>query len=66
MEDIGGASIPRPEVQFACESRSMSRTRWPRNARACERFMAVVVLPTPPFWFPMAMTFTSRKNGGKL
>ena len=50
--------MPRPEVQFAWESRSMRRTRWPRRARAWERFMAVVVLPTPPFWFAMAMTFT--------
>jgi hypothetical protein len=66
MEESGGASIPSPDVQFACESRSISRTRWPRKVSACERFMAVVVLPTPPFWFAMAMTFTSREDGGKL
>src|SRR5438128_9436593 len=27
-------------------------------ARAAERLIAVVVFPTPPFWFAMAMTIT--------
>jgi hypothetical protein len=27
--------------------------------------MEVVVFPTPPFWFAMAMTFTRRKDGRK-
>ena len=66
MDESGSASMPRPEVQFAWESRSMSSTRWPRRARAWERFMAVVVFPTPPFWFATAMTFTNRKDGGKF
>jgi len=32
----------------------MSRVRLPRKASAAARLMAVVVLPTPPFWFAMA------------
>lgn len=66
MEESGSASMPSPEVQFAWESRSMSSTRCPRRASAWERFMAVVVFPTPPFWFAMAITFTSRKDGEKF
>src|SRR4051812_49156319 len=34
-----------------CGSRSMSRVGLPRRASAAARLMAVVVLPTPPFWF---------------
>jgi hypothetical protein len=34
---------------------SISPTRWPARASAAERFTAVVVLPTPPFWLMMAM-----------
>src|SRR5262249_33404438 len=34
----------------------MSRTRLSRAARPAARLMAVVVLPTPPFWLAMAMT----------
>src|SRR6185436_3211845 len=41
-------------VLFACGSRS-TRSVWrPRRARAAARLMAVVVLPTPPFWFAIA------------
>ena len=32
-------------------SSSMRRVGLPRRARAAARLMAVVVLPTPPFWF---------------
>src|SRR5262245_8395323 len=35
---------------------STIRTRAPRSANAAPRLMAVVVLPTPPFWFARAMT----------
>src|SRR5579864_9295008 len=41
-------------VLLAWGSRSMSRVRLPRRASAAARLMAVVVLPTPPFWFAMA------------
>ena len=32
----------------------MSSVRLPRSASAAARLMAVVVLPTPPFWLAMA------------
>src|SRR5689334_21351718 len=31
-------------------------------ARAAARLMAVVVFPTPPFWFAMAMTITGFRT----
>src|SRR3954468_20428667 len=41
-------------VLLACGSRSMSSVGLPRRASAAARLMAVVVLPTPPFWLAMA------------
>src|SRR3954466_10049152 len=41
-------------VLLAWGSRSMSSVRLPRSASAAARLMAVVVLPTPPFWLAMA------------
>ena len=35
---------------------STTRVRFSATAREAPRLMAVVVLPTPPFWFAMAMT----------
>ncbi len=36
-------------------------TRWPLAfATPAARFTAVVVLPTPPFWFAMAISFMKR------
>src|SRR5215467_13944093 len=49
-------------VLFACGSRSMSSVRLPRRARAAARLIAVVVLPTPPFWFAIA-TIIERVTG---
>src|SRR5207247_936239 len=43
-------------VLFACGSRSMRRVRLFLRANAAARLTAVVVLPTPPFWFAIAMT----------
>src|SRR5579875_2850438 len=51
-----GASSPRPVVALACGSRSTSSVRKPSSASAAPRLMAVVVLPTPPFWFATAIT----------
>jgi hypothetical protein len=34
---------------------STNKTRAPSAAMAVDRFIAVVVLPTPPFWFAIAM-----------
>ena len=42
--------------EFACGSRSMSSVFFLRMASAAARLIAVVVFPTPPFWFAMAMT----------
>jgi hypothetical protein len=39
---------------LACGSRSMRSVGCPRRERAAARLMAVVVFPTPPFWFAMA------------
>src|SRR5580692_9090770 len=42
--------MPSPVEALPCGSRSISSTRSPTAARAVPRLMAVVVLPTPPFW----------------
>ena len=35
----------------------MRSTRLPFSAKQAERFTAVVVLPTPPFWLAIAKSF---------
>ncbi len=45
---------PRPPDAFAWGSTSTSSTRAPASARQAARLTAVVVLPTPPFWFATA------------
>src|SRR5204863_7315194 len=54
----GRASSPTPTPVEAlpCGSRSRISTFSPIAARAVPRLMAVVVLPTPPFWLAMART----------
>src|SRR5215218_11414589 len=47
--------MPRPLVAFPCGSVSITSVRFSATARQAPRLMAVVVLPTPPFWFAMAM-----------
>src|ERR1700685_3131305 len=42
--------MPRPVEALPCGSRSMIRTSSPIAASAVPRLIAVVVLPTPPFW----------------
>ena len=56
-------SRPRPLVALACGSRSNRRTRCPSAARQAERFTAVVVFPTPPFWLATGKT---PSNSGAL
>src|SRR5580698_5392382 len=51
---------PRPLVLLAWGSQSMRRVLRPSRARAAARLMAVVVLPTPPFWLTTAMTLEGR------
>ena len=54
-----GFSTPRYFVASACESASISSTCLPCRASATLRDTAVVVFPTPPFWFEIAMVFIS-------
>src|ERR1700753_3928544 len=49
-------AVPRPVEQLPCGSTSISSTRSPTAARAVPRLMAVVVLPTPPFWLATTRT----------
>ena len=46
--------MPSPCEAFAWESMSTSSTFSPDCARFAARLTAVVVLPTPPFWFAIA------------
>src|SRR5262245_34176622 len=46
--------MPRPVEALPCGSRSMMSTRSPIAASAVPRLIAVVVLPTPPFWLASA------------
>src|SRR5688572_13008583 len=48
--------MPQPMVALPCGSRSMSSVRRLVAAREAARLTAVVVFPTPPFWFAMAIT----------
>src|SRR3954447_8423235 len=48
--------MPRPVDALPCGSRSTISTFSPIAASAVPRLMAVVVLPTPPFWLARART----------
>src|SRR5690606_5175138 len=48
--------MPRPVEALPCGSRSITRTFSPTAASAVPRLIAVVVLPTPPFWLAIAST----------
>src|SRR5512134_1573175 len=52
--------MPMPVEALPCGSRSTSSTCLPQAARAVARLIAVVVLPTPPFWLAMARTRALR------
>src|SRR5208282_4185931 len=56
---------PRPEDAFAWGSQSASRILSPSIARQADRLIAVVVLPTPPFWFttPRILPMAFKTNG---
>src|SRR5690606_21182625 len=47
---------PRPVEALPCGSMSTISTFSPIAARAVPRLIAVVVLPTPPFWLETART----------
>src|SRR3974390_1914803 len=55
--------MPRPVDALPCGSRSTISTRSPIAASAVPRLIAVVVLPTPPFWLAMARTRTGIGSG---
>src|SRR5215471_6544292 len=46
--------IPTPVVAFPWGSRSTRSVLFSARARPAARFTAVVVFPTPPFWFTIA------------
>ena len=48
------ARMPSPLEAFAWGSRSTTSTGVPASARHAATLIAVVVLPTPPFWFATA------------
>src|SRR5436305_13597342 len=48
--------MPRPVDALPCGSRSTTSTFSPIAASAVPRLIAVVVLPTPPFWLARART----------
>src|SRR5215469_7996378 len=50
--------MPSPVEALPWGSRSTISTRSPIAASAVPRLIAVVVLPTPPFWLAMARTRT--------
>ena len=50
---------PEAEDALPCGSRSISNVLRFVAAMAWERLTAVVVFPTPPFWFEIDMIFTS-------
>src|SRR5580692_10593854 len=52
----GSFTKPRPLVAFDCGSQSTSRVLTSAAAREAAKLMAVVVLPTPPFWLATAIT----------
>src|SRR3712207_4489043 len=48
--------MPNPVLALPCGSRSTTSTARPVAPSAVPRLIAVVVLPTPPFWLAMAST----------
>src|SRR6266705_875530 len=52
---VGALAKPIAAVAFAWESQSIRSVGCSAAARQAARFTAVVVLPTPPFWFATAM-----------
>ena len=48
-------SSPKALVELACGSQSISNTLFSIRAKEADKFTDVVVLPTPPFWFAIAI-----------
>src|SRR3981081_1223799 len=58
--------MPSPVDALPCGSRSMMSTRSPMAASAVPRLIAVVVLPTPPFWLASEMMRGAAVGAGGL
>src|SRR5215210_7334074 len=56
MQPLALAETPKPLVAFPWGSISTIRIFSPNPARYAARLIAVVLFPTPPFWFTMATT----------
>src|SRR6476469_9654955 len=56
--------MPKPVLALPCGSRSRISTLRPAAARAVPRLIAVVVLPTPPFWLARARTRARTAGSG--
>src|SRR6185436_8556560 len=54
--------MPRPVEALPCGSASNSSTFSPTAASAVPRLIAVVVLPTPPFWLATTNTRSDRSD----
>src|SRR3984957_222756 len=52
----GSLGNPKPLVAFDCGSQSTSSVFTSAAAKEAAKLMAVVVLPTPPFWLATAIT----------
>ena len=48
-------STPNPLVILPCGSKSIANTFFLLSAKQAARLIAVVVFPTPPFWFAIAI-----------
>ena len=55
--------MPRPVEALPCGSRSTMSTRSSMAASAVPRLIAVVVLPTPPFWLASTSTLIDWARG---
>ena len=53
---------PMAAVELAWESQSMRRVGCSEAARQAARFTAVVVFPTPPFWFATAIIRANKSS----
>lgn len=56
------SGTPRWRVAPAAGSRSITRQRYPPWPRAAAMLTLLVVLPTPPFWLPTAITIPSAAS----
>src|SRR5437868_1134953 len=56
--------MPSPVEALPCGSRSTISTRSPTAASAVPRLIAVVVLPTPPFWLATARMRDACEGSG--